>query len=119
LGGALNGNGDLYGPETYIFNDAIPTGNPVSKAGVNYTYNPTIRPHAVSSTSNNGSYSYDSNGNMTSRTENGTTYTQTFDGENRLTNVTWSTSNSATFVYRCNGKSREENGLANRTGKKK
>jgi RHS repeat-associated protein len=33
------------------------------------------------------SYSYDANGNMTSRTEGGVTYTQNFDAENRLTSV--------------------------------
>jgi len=53
---------------------------------------PITRPHAVSSrdipnTSNDDSFSYDANGNMTSRTQNGVTWTQTFDAENRLVSV--------------------------------
>jgi len=41
----------------------------------------------MTSTSGGGSFSYDGNGNMTSRTENGVTYQQTWDAENRLVSV--------------------------------
>jgi RHS repeat-associated protein len=55
-----------------------------------YTYASTHK-HAVTSLSTSESYTYDPNGNMTSRTEtvNGvlTTFAQNFDAENRLTSV--------------------------------
>lgn len=44
------------------------------------------------------SYSYGSTGNMTSRTEGGLTYTQTFDAENRLISVVVS-GQTTSFVY--------------------
>jgi YD repeat-containing protein len=44
--------------------------------------------HAVSSLSIGAAYTYDANGNMTQRVEAGLTYTQVFDGENRLVSVT-------------------------------
>ncbi len=44
------------------------------------------------------SYSYDANGNMTSRTEGGSTYTQTFDAENRLVSVAVS-GQTTQFLY--------------------
>jgi YD repeat-containing protein len=42
----------------------------------------------VTALSTGESYSYDANGNMTSRTEGGLIYTQAFDTQNRLTSVT-------------------------------
>ena len=54
-----------------------------------YTY-PTAgqaRPHAATAAGAN-TYSYDANGNMLTRAENGVTYTQTWDEENRLQTVT-------------------------------
>jgi RHS repeat-associated protein len=48
------------------------------------------------------SYSYDANGNQTSRTLAGTVYTFTFDRENRLTAVSGGTV-SASFVYDADG----------------
>jgi len=61
-----------------------------------YTYpsgsQPITQPHAVSSrdipnTSNDDSFEYDANGNMTQRVQEGVTYCQTFDAENRLVTV--------------------------------
>jgi RHS repeat-associated protein len=64
---------------------------------VSYTYNTTHK-HAVASLSTGESYQYDANGNMTSRTEGGKTYTQTFNAENRMVSVT--VDNQTTeFVY--------------------
>ncbi len=91
--------------ESYSYN-AI--GNLMSKGGVNYTYpasgQGSVRPHAVSSTSNGGSFSYDNNGNMTSRRlqTGGTTYSQQWDYENRLKQVTYS-GHTTTFTYDGNG----------------
>jgi RHS repeat-associated protein len=56
-----------------------------------------LKPHAVTQAGSN-TYTYDCNGNMTQRIEGGTTYTQTFDAENRLITVT-TTSGTTTFVY--------------------
>ena len=54
--------------------------------------------HAVTALSTGESYGYDANGNMTSRTEGGLTYTQTFDAENRLISITVS-GQTTQFVY--------------------
>lgn len=53
-----------------------------------YTYGDNAHKHAVTSLSTGESYIYDANGNMITRLENGLTYTQTFDFENRLASVT-------------------------------
>jgi YD repeat-containing protein len=42
---------------------------------------------AVTALSNGNSYGYDNNGNMTSRTVGGVTYTLTYDAENRLVSL--------------------------------
>jgi len=72
-----------------------------------YTYpsgsQPITRPHAVSSrdipnTSNDDSFVYDANGNMTQRVQNGVTWTQTFDAENRLVSVSDGTTTTQ-YVY--------------------
>jgi YD repeat-containing protein len=52
----------------------------------------------VTALSSGESYSYDANGNMTTRVEDGLTYTQTFDAENRLISVTVS-SQTTQFIY--------------------
>ena len=52
-----------------------------------YTYD-TVHKNAVASLSTGESYGYDANGNMTQRVENGLTYAQVFDAENRLVSVT-------------------------------
>ncbi len=59
---------------------------PVAEPGwdaVQYTYD-TQHPHAVTALSSGESYTYDANGNMTQRVENGITWTQTYNAENRL-----------------------------------
>ncbi len=67
-----------------------------SKNGQIYGYDAN-HPHAVSSAPA-GSYGYDANGNMTSRTLGGTTYTLAYDAENRLMSVSGG-GTSASFVY--------------------
>jgi RHS repeat-associated protein len=55
-----------------------------------YTYSTTI-PHAVTDvtpeTGSPDTYSYDANGNMTCRIENGVTYTHTYNAENRASSI--------------------------------
>jgi len=68
-------------------------GNILSKEGVSYTYAGT-RPHAVTSTSNGKSYSYDANGNMTGDTIR----TINYDYDNMPSSIT-SGSNTSNFVY--------------------
>jgi RHS repeat-associated protein len=87
-----------YATETYAYDSA--TGNLSSKAGVNYTYDATHK-HAVASLSNGNSYSYDANGNMTTRNADGKSYTFTYDAENRLVSV--SGDSTASFMYDADG----------------
>ena len=79
-----------------------PIGNLWTKGVVTYTYPPSgagsVRPHAVTSTTAGGVYEYDDNGNMTRRIENGATYQQDWDAENRLTSVLVG-GHPTTFVY--------------------
>ena len=58
--------------------------------------------YAVSAAYGN-SYGYDGNGNQTTRTIAGTTYTLVFDYENRLTEVKQDTTTLATFLYDADG----------------
>lgn len=87
--------------ESYTYN-AI--GNMTSKDGVSYTYPASgpssVRPHAVTGTSNGGAFSYDTNGNMTSRRDKtgDPTYSQVWDYENRLVSVT-ANGQTTTFTY--------------------
>ncbi|MCI0552520.1 MAG: hypothetical protein L0287_16340, partial [Anaerolineae bacterium] len=70
--------------ETYSYDNT--TGNLSVKAGVSYTYDPA-HPHAVKSLSNNNTYQYDPNGNMTQRIVGALTFNLAYDAENRLTSV--------------------------------
>ncbi len=54
---------------------------------LNYAYTDPAHVHAVTSVSGLGTFAYDANGNMTLRVEDGKTYTQTFDVENRLVSI--------------------------------
>ena len=88
--------------ESYQYN-AI--GNILSKSGVgSYSYpNPSQpRPHAATAARGN-SYAYDTNGNMTTRTEGSVTYNQGWDMENRLSTVTVN-GQTTTFTYDGDGK---------------
>ncbi len=55
---------------------------------IGYDYDDPDHIHAVTSLETGELYDYDANGNMKSRTEGGSTYTQTFDIHNRLSTVT-------------------------------
>jgi RHS repeat-associated protein len=91
------GTNGLYS-EGYTYNGT--TGNLASKNSVNYTYNASHK-HAVASAGSN-SYGYDANGNMTSRTVGGQSYTLAYDAENRLVSVSGAA--TASFVYDADGK---------------
>jgi RHS repeat-associated protein len=89
--------------QSYGYN---PIGNLTAKAGVTLSYaaqagtcpdGALSKPHAVTSAGTD-TYCYDKNGNMVKRTESGTTYTQNFDTENRMTSVVTG-SQTTTFVY--------------------
>ena len=69
-----------------------------------YTY-PTAGqalPHAATAAGAN-TYGYDANGNMLTRAENGVTYTQTWDEENRLQTVTV-VGQTTTYTYDGDGR---------------
>jgi YD repeat-containing protein len=68
-----------------------------------YTYGSADHVHAVTSVSGLGSYAYDAVGNMTQRVENGTAYAQTFDIENRLTQVVAGETLTTSYVYDADG----------------
>lgn len=96
-----------YAGETGSFGyDKI--GNLTTKTGVGNLVYPSsgsgsIRPHAVSSTDGGNSFSYDLNGNMRSRTENGVTYTQGWDVNNALTSVTGDNGTLVSYSYDADG----------------
>ncbi len=87
------GNGQY--DESYVYN--LTTGNLSSKGGYTLGYGDTNHKHATTSW-NGWLYSYDQNGNMTSRTYGGVTYTLSYDAENRMTGMTGG-GVSASFVY--------------------
>ncbi len=93
-GVASGGSGGLYTLQNYTY-DSV-TGNLLSKAGVNYTYGDGDHKHAVTLMGSD-SFSYDANGNQTSRTVEGHSYTLSYDAENRLVGVSGYV--TASFVY--------------------
>ncbi len=76
-------------------------GNITSFAGSAFNYLGG-KPHAVTAAHGN-TYSYDANGNQTSRTIGGTTYDLTFDEENRITTVRQGLTTLGSFVYDADG----------------
>ncbi|MBC7250776.1 MAG: PKD domain-containing protein, partial [Anaerolineae bacterium] len=72
-------------------------GNMTRKGDLTLAYEDAAHVHAVTSAGEN-SYTYDANGNMVLRVENGMTYTQEFDLENRLVKVISGTEETG-FVY--------------------
>lgn len=66
------------------------------------SYSDPAHKHAVTSLSTGETFTYDANGNMTTRVEGGLTYNQVFDAENRLISVTVS-GQTTQFVYDGNG----------------
>jgi RHS repeat-associated protein/uncharacterized repeat protein (TIGR01451 family) len=93
-----NSNGQLSdGTVTYSTTPLV-----IGFTGYTYTYGNSAHKHAATALSSGESYGYDANGNMTTRVENGLTYTQTFDAENRLISVTVN-SQTTQFVYNGGG----------------
>ena len=86
--------------ESYGYNGI---GNLTSKNGVAYAYQDTNQKHALTHIGGVQQYWYDANGNMTTRVEDGVTYTQAWDAENRLTSVTTSSGQTTTFTYDADG----------------
>jgi YD repeat-containing protein len=88
-----------YGTEVYQY-DAI--GNLTSKAGITYSYAGTVcgraMPHAVKSTSDGKTYTYDCNGNMLSDG----TRTLTWDADNKPVSIL-SGGSTTTFAYSGDG----------------
>ncbi len=76
-----------------------------SANSVSYGYGDIHHKHAVTETNPahaGDEYSYDANGNMLLRYENGIEYSQTWNAENRLKKVTWtvsSVSHEVSFTY--------------------
>jgi len=99
--GPSTGSGQGYAvlPFTYGLN-----GSPYSAGALqgwqytSYNYTDSAHKHAVTSLQSGETYSYDANGNMTTRVEGGVTYTQEFDIENRLIKVTVN-SQVTEFIY--------------------
>ena len=87
--------------------DGIGNIDSISREGVLYDYvTDSNQPHAVDSISGptSQSFTYDANGNMTVRNDEGGSYTQLFDVENRLEQVTDTGSSGVTkFFYDANG----------------
>ena len=77
----------VSGPYSHNY-DYNAIGNMTAKNTTTYTYGSSAHKHAVTALSTGESYSYDANGNMTTRVEGGLTYTQAFDTQNRMTSVT-------------------------------
>jgi RHS repeat-associated protein len=94
---ASGGTGGTYGLQNYTYNPD--TGNLSINGTVSYTYGDSAHKHAVTGTSNGNSYSYDANGNQTSRRVGGITYTLIYDAESRLVQIKRGSTIQATYTY--------------------
>jgi RHS repeat-associated protein len=103
--GGANGRYD----ETYQYDSA--SGNLINNGSLTLSYTNSSHVHAVTSAGSN-TYSYDPNGNMICRTENGTKYKQDYNFENQLIRVqtmadvgcTGTATTVASFIYDGDGK---------------
>ncbi len=96
----LTADPNLNYTKDYAYNSM---GNITSRDGQNYSYPApgpgAVRPHAVTAVGSN-SYAYDANGNMETRTEDGITYTQHWNEENKLEKVTWTDGGGQDYTTR-------------------
>ncbi|HOW36576.1 MAG TPA: SpvB/TcaC N-terminal domain-containing protein [Candidatus Omnitrophota bacterium] len=74
-----------YGTKNYSYDEI---GNIIEKDGLTFYYGEGgVRPHAVTSLSDGTTFSYDVNGNMSTKMKGGETWEYAYDTENRLTSV--------------------------------
>jgi RHS repeat-associated protein len=74
------------------------SGNILSKNGVEYSYENDVFPHAVTSYNGN-TYTYDNNGNLSTKNTGSDTHTYLYDWNNRLLEVKQNNSTIATYRY--------------------
>ena len=93
---ASGGTGGTYALKDYDYDTQ---GRLEINGTVTNYYENTAHIHAVSKTSTGNTYSYDQNGNQTSRKVGGITYTLIYDAENRLVQIKRGSNIQATYTY--------------------
>jgi RHS repeat-associated protein len=63
------------------------SGNLTINNDITLSYSPTTQPHAATSATGGGVYTYDTNGNQITRIVDNVSYTLTYDAENRLVKI--------------------------------